>query len=615
LFGNIIKNRLLCIAKKQPCFSIMKKYIIALIIGFSAVSCTQEKSSQDLCYPIPNQRQLEWQQMEIYAFLHYSLNTYTDQEWGFGNEDPNLFNPEHLDVKQWVTTCRNAGMKGIILTAKHHCGFCLWPSQYTEYSVKNSPWKEGKGDVVKELSEECRRQGLKFGVYLSPWDRNHAEYGRPEYITYFRNQLEELLTQYGDIFEVWFDGANGGDGWYGGANDTRKIDRTTYYEWPVTYRKIREWQPDLCIWNDGGERGDLRWVGTEAGYVGETNWSILNSTGPVEWHNLHYGLEIGDAWVPGEVNTSIRPGWFYHTYEDNQVKSLSKLMETYYKSVGRNATLLLNFPIMQNGLISPKDSLRGTEFKEMIEKSFAYNLAEDAKIRKSKVNPNDSIFAQEILVDLGDEATFNRIVLQEDIALGQRVEHFTVDAFVKGEWKSLDDMLAQQPGMLTTIGYKRIICFPTVTASQIRVNIEKARAVPHISNVGVYWAPELKAKEQATNENNEPKLKVFWPNGNCKIRSMYIQLEKGETLKGLRYLPPQKDKKGMPLDYVLWGSSDTGNHWTKLAEGEFSNIVNNPIWQTITFDPIYVGLLRLDCKRNTSGSRVLYEAIEVIKEE
>ncbi|MBQ6549296.1 MAG: alpha-L-fucosidase, partial [Prevotella sp.] len=186
------------------------------------------------CGPLPNANQLRWQDMEMYAFIHYSLNTYTDQEWGFGNEDPKLFNPSSLDCRQWARVCKQSGMRGIIFTAKHHCGFCMWPSAYTEYSVKNSPWKDGKGDVVRELAEACREEGLEFAVYLSPWDRNHPEYGRPEYVTYFRNQLRELLTNYGDIFEVWFDGANGGDGWYGGANETRKIDRTTYYEWPET---------------------------------------------------------------------------------------------------------------------------------------------------------------------------------------------------------------------------------------------------------------------------------------------------------------------------------------------------------------------------------------------
>ncbi len=248
----------------------------------------------------------------MYAFIHYSLNTYTDQEWGFGNEDPKLFNPSNLDCRQWARVCKQAGMKGIIFTAKHHCGFCMWPSKYTEYSVKNSPWKNGQGDVVRELAEACKEEGLEYAVYLSPWDRNHPEYGKPAYVTYFRNQLRELLTEYGDMFEVWFDGANGGDGWYGGANEIRRIDRTTYYEWPETYKMIRELQPQCLIWNDGSDRGDLRWVGTEAGNIGETNWSLLNKTGDVPYEQLHYGLENGNVWCPGETNTSIRPGWFYH---------------------------------------------------------------------------------------------------------------------------------------------------------------------------------------------------------------------------------------------------------------------------------------------------------------
>ena len=319
------------------------------------------------CGPVPNENQLRWQDMEMYAFIHYSMNTYTDEEWGFGNEDLKLFNPSDLNCRQWARVCKQAGMKGIIFTAKHHCGFCMWPSAYTEYSVKNTPWKNGKGDVVRELADACREEGLEFAVYLSPWDRNHADYGRPEYITYFRNQLRELLTNYGEVFEVWFDGANGGDGWYGGANETRKIDRTTYYQWPETYRMIRQLQPKCLIWNDGSDRGDLRWVGTEAGNVGETNWSLLNKDGEVTWHMLHYGLEDGDSWVPGETNTSIRPGWFYHDTENEHVKSLSKLMETYYKSVGRNSTLLLNFPIAPNGRIHPNDSLRGIAFKRMID--------------------------------------------------------------------------------------------------------------------------------------------------------------------------------------------------------------------------------------------------------
>ncbi|MDE6380372.1 MAG: alpha-L-fucosidase, partial [Muribaculaceae bacterium] len=392
--------------------------------------------------PVPTENQLNWQDMEQYAFIHYSLNTYTDQEWGFGDEDPQLFNPSDLDVRQWVEVCKNAGMKGIIFTAKHHCGFCMWPSEYTEYSVKNSPWKEGKGDVVKELAEACREAGLKYALYLSPWDRNHPEYGNLEYVTYFRNQLRELLTNYGDVFEVWFDGANGGDGWYGGANETRQIDRTTYYQWPETYKMIRELQPQCLIWNDGSDRGDLRWVGTEGGEVGATNWSQLNKDGEVDWGMLHFGLEGGDSWVPGETNTSIRPGWFYHTTEDENVKSLSKLMDTYYKSVGRNSTLLLNFPVMPNGRIHPTDSIRGAAFARMVNEVFKDDLAKKAKTTASSARgkgrkyaaakvidgekdtywaTDDSILTGSVTLSFEKPVTFNRFLAEEYIPLGQRV--------------------------------------------------------------------------------------------------------------------------------------------------------------------------------------------------
>ena len=447
------------------------------------------------CGPVPTQNQLRWQDMEMYAFIHYSLNTYTDQEWGFGNESPRLFNPSRLDCRQWVRVCKQSGMKGIIFTAKHHCGFCMWPSAYTSYSVKNSPWKDGKGDVVRELADACREEGLAFAVYLSPWDRNHPEYGRPEYVTYFRHQLRELLTNYGDVFEVWFDGANGGDGWYGGANETRKIDRTTYYEWPETYRMIRALQPQCLIWNDGSDRGDLRWVGTEAGQVGETNWSLLNHDGEVTWPMLHYGLEDGDSWVPGETNTSIRPGWFYHETEDEQVKSLSKLMETYYKSVGRNSTLLLNFPIAPNGLIHPNDSMRGVAFKQMIDRVFKHNLLKKTK-RTTKERVTTFSFKR--------PTAFNRFLVEEDIAQGQRVKKFALEALVDGQWLPLKDELVENGDGLTTIGHRRIICFPTVKASKLRFTVVDAKCEPVIKKYGVYLAPDIAADETSDAEPAVP---------------------------------------------------------------------------------------------------------------
>ena len=549
---------------------------------------------------VPTQQQLAWQDMDMYAFIHYSLNTYTDQEWGFGNEDPALFNPSDLDCRQWARVCKQAGMKGIIFTAKHHCGFCMWPSAYTDYSVKNAPWKDGKGDVVCELDDACREEGLKFAVYLSPWDRNYAEYGRPEYITYFRNQLRELLTNYGDIFEVWFDGANGGDGWYGGANETRRIEKT-YYEWPETYRLIRELQPDCVIWGDNANRADLRWVGTEAGYVGETNWSTMPSEGQADYAMLHYGVEDGDVWCPGETNTSIRPGWFYHETENAHVKSLSKLMDTYYKSVGRNSTLLLNFPVAPNGRIHPTDSLRGIAFKNMIDEAFKTNLADKARVSQKGLTTT---------ISFRRPTNFNRFVAEEDIALGQRVKKFTLEALVDGAWLPLTDELAEDGDGLTTIGHRRIICFPTVKASKLRFTIVDTKAEPVIKKIGLYLAPVLTADIPNSGEKRSSGLHIFF----SSPTQMLMDWDSEQTVTGFRYLPPQDGTGGAITHYTLWGSTDW-NNWTKLASGEFSNIVNNPIWQNLTFPATKVRMLKFDADRLASGERMGYDDIEVVTDE
>ena len=580
--------------------NLSKLTTVTLLMAILIVNTYAQKTIPKPCGPVPTENQLRWQDMEMYAFIHYSLNTYTDQEWGFGNEDPKLFNPADLDCRQWARVCKQAGMRGIIFTAKHHCGFCMWPSAYTEYSVKNSPWKQGKGDVVRELAEACREEGLKFAVYLSPWDRNHPEYGRQAYVDYFRNQLRELLTNYGDIFEVWFDGANGGDGWYGGTNETRKIDRTTYYQWPETYKMIRQLQPKCLIWNDGSDRGDLRWVGTEAGNVGETNWSLLNGDGEVTWSMLHHGLEDGDSWVPGETNTSIRPGWFYHDTENEHVKSLTKLMDTYYKSVGRNSTLLLNFPIAPNGRIHPNDSLRGIAFKKMIDEVFKDNLC-----KKAKINTQGDM----TLIEFRKPMRFNRFLVEEDIRYGQRVKKFLLEAWVDRQWHSLKDELSENGDGLTTIGHRRIICFPTIKATKLRFTITDAKCEPIIKKLGVYLAPELTADIPNSGEKKSSSLHIFF----SSPRQMIIDWDREQTVTSFRYLPPQESKDGTITHYTLWGSTDWKN-WTKIASGEFSNIVNNPIWQTIKLNPTKVRILKLDADRLVSGERIGYGDIEVITE-
>ncbi len=495
------------------------KFYTALVFLCTVGSCFGQVKAPGPVGPTPTENQVRWQEMEYYAFIHFSTNTFTDQEWGYGEaDDAKLFNPSNLDCDQWARVCKNSGMKGIIVTAKHHSGFCLWPTETTEYSIKNSPWKGGKGDIIGDLAKACKKYGLKLGIYISPWDRNNSSYGlldadgsAPYVKNVFRKQIKECLTKYGDVFEIWFDGANGGDGYYGGARTSRKIDRTTYYDWANTYKMIRKIQPKIVIWNDNGDRADLRWVGTESGYVGETNWSLLNAKGDVPHDMLAHGVENGDSWVPGEVNTSIRPGWFYHEYEDSRVKTLPELLKIYYSSFGRNGTMLLNFPIDKTGRIHETDEKAALELAGAVKEAFAVDLAKKMKASASNVRgkskefgadraldgdkntywtTDDEVKTASLIVDFGAPKAFNRFLVQEYIQLGQRVKSFTIEAYVNGKWEQLDKQ--------TTIGYKRILAFPTVTASQLRFTITDSKANPVISNVSVYNAPQILEAPQIT---------------------------------------------------------------------------------------------------------------------
>ena len=338
--------------------------------------------------------------MEFYGFIHFTVNTFTDKEWGYGDEDENVFNPTQFDADQIATTAKLAGMKGLILTAKHHDGFCLWPSQFTKHSVKSSSWKDGKGDVVKELSEACRRAGLKFGVYLSPWDRNHKDYGRPEYLTYYRNQLQELLTEYGEVFTVWFDGANGGDGFYGGSREKRQIDNRTYYDWPTTWELVRKLMPMAVMFSDAGP--DVRWVGNERGITGDPCWASLNTAGRYpgsDSKGLNSGERPGNAWIPAECDVSIRPGWFYHAAEDSRVKTAEQLLQIYYQSVGRGACLNLNLPPDRRGRINEKDVQSLKAFRGILDATFAHNLIKEAKVSANSTRHSAGNFGVDKLSD------------------------------------------------------------------------------------------------------------------------------------------------------------------------------------------------------------------------
>ncbi len=474
------------------------------ILIFAILAGCQSKDSHVGDIPpmdvVPTPQQLTYQKMELVGFIHFTVNTFTNKEWGYGDEDPSIFNPTELDAEQWAKTAKEGGLKELILTAKHHDGFCLWPSKYTEHSVKNSPYKGGEGDIVREFVDACRKYGLKVGLYLSPWDRNHEDYGTPEYITYYRNQLRELLTEYGEINEIWFDGANGGDGYYGGANEVRQIDRDTYYDWDNTIKLVKDLQPDIKIFSDAGP--DIRWVGNERGYAGETFWSTINTDsvtiGAAKTDYLNTGDPDGNKWVIGQCDVSIRPGWFYHPSEDSLVKSPEKLMEIYHKSVGRNAVLLLNLPPDRRGLIHENDVKSLKEFKRLVDHLFAMDLADGAvrasntRLDHEKFNANnildddlesywaadDEVREASLIIELKNEVDFERIVIQEPIRFGQRVSRFQVFADRSSEWELIYEG--------TTIGYKWILDTGPVTTSRIKFTILDALAPPAISNFEIY---------------------------------------------------------------------------------------------------------------------------------
>jgi alpha-L-fucosidase len=454
-----------------------RQYVFLALATFTSVALNAQKPFG----ATPSTSQLKWHDMEYYMFIHFGPNTFTNQEWGTGLEDPKVFNPTRLDCRQWAKTARYAGMKGIIITAKHHDGFCLWPSKYSTHTVRQSNWKNGQGDVLKELSEACRAEGLMFGVYLSPWDRNHPLYGTPEYNNVFTYMLKEVLGNYGEVFEQWFDGANGE-----GPNGKKQE-----YDWKLFNQTVYDAQKNAIIFSDGGP--GCRWVGNENGFAGETNWNTLNGAqvypGYPNYKELTPGHENGTHWIPAECDVSIRPGWFYSPETDGKVKTTDQLMDIYLGSVGRGANLLLNVPVNREGLIAKADSLRLIEFSNARKNLFDQNKASQAIIlsagkKISKLNDgNQETFwmakskTATLELNFPPETKIKYLVLREHIALGQRVKEFSVEALIDGKLVEISKQ--------TTIGHKRILPL-NINTNQIRINITQSKAAAALKEIEIY---------------------------------------------------------------------------------------------------------------------------------
>lgn len=572
---------------------------------------------------LPSERQLRWHEMEMYSLIHYTPTTFQNKEWGFGDAEPSLFNPDRFDANQIARAAAAAGFKGLISVAKHHDGFCLWPTATTDYNISNSPWKDGEGDMVKEFMQASHDAGMQFGVYLSAWDRNDSRYGTPAYTEAYREQLTELMTGYGDLFTSWHDGANGGDGYYGGANETRRIDRTTYYEWDTkTWPIVREHQPMAMIFSDVGP--DMRWVGNEYGFASETSWATITPVGldggkpmpgAVDESNLTTGDRGGEFWIPAECDVPHRPGWFYHPEQDLQVKGPNELFEIYLKSVGRGANMNLGLAPMPEGILHEHDVKSLEAFGEKLRNTFDKNLAKGADITASNVRGNsakydtkhildddrysyyasdDGVLDPVLEIELDGEQEFDIIRLRENIKLGQRLDSVRIDVWEDGDWKRL--------ASATSIGSTRLIRLgETTTASKLRVQLF-APVAPTWSDFGLFKEAhvEFSIGDSDQAQNRLDKTAFTATAGDADLSAAFdgeastiatvsnyrdgVVFEVGgQRIIGMTYLPRQGDEKeGIALRYRIEGSSD-GNSWSLLSDGEFSNIRSNPIEQTVRF--------------------------------
>lgn len=560
--------------------------------------------------PTPSERQLRWHDIEAYSLIHFSMATFSDKEWAYGDQPPSDFNPSDFSADQIVEAIKAADLKGVILVAKHHDGFCLWPTETTPYSVKSSSWKGGKGDVVKAFADATRNKGLLFGLYCSPWDRNYPEFARPAYVNVYHRQLKELWTRYGKLFEVWFDGAFGGSGYYGGARESRSIPGKNYYEFPKIFKMLRTLQPDAVAF--GGPNVDVRWCGNERGFVNDPYW-------PTQTRN-------GDSWSPAECDFPLRPGWFYHAHQNGKARSPQKLIETYYMSVGRGASFNIGLSPDKRGRLHDDDVAKLKKFGEWKRKTFSKNLAEDAKAIASNTRGNvakfsarnvldgkkntywatdDQVKTPSLVLELGKKTTFNVVSLREYLPLGIRIDSWALDSWQDGEWEEFSKG--------TSIGNRRLVRAPEISTTRVRLRITKAVACPALREFALHREPDWSRNSSSQLPQNFGMDKKGWkihdfsfeaiPGGNAErvidndIRTLwntygkdgehgapqYVAVDMGKDveIKAFLCMPRTDGVHHSLVDRYRYEVSQDGKNWKKVAEGEFENIRNNPILQTV----------------------------------
>ncbi|MEN9359357.1 MAG: hypothetical protein RL095_892 [Verrucomicrobiota bacterium] len=617
----------------------------------------------------PTPAQVKHAERAFYAFCHFTVDTFTGREWGTGGESESVFNPSAFDARQIVRSIKASGAKGVILTCKHHDGFCLWPSSTTEHDISASPYKDGKGDIVREFADACQAEDFEFGVYVSPWDRNHKTYGTPEYLAVYRKQIEELCSLYGKLFEIWFDGANGGTGYYQGkvgpvesqdVKHRRNVDRGSYYDWPGTWKVATGLQPGIIIFSDIGP--GVRWVGNEHGHAPDPCRATIDllptdGVGQIDSRKLGTGHLHGSHWVPAEVDVSIRPGWFWHEDQNGRVRSPQNLMQIYLDSVGHGATFNLNVPPDRRGLVHENDVASLQQFGEHLRQTFARNLAQGAKASASNVRGQDPFYGPQKLLDadlwsawITDDAaktaeavfeldgaqTFNLIRLREDIRLGLRVEGLAIDAFENGAWKEI--------AKAESIGSCHLWRVPKTTTGKVRIRVTAAGACPALSDFGLYLEPEFPAWVPPVGGDPKALAKAKWKILGCSSQaeggearnaidgnaatlwhthgkdgesglpqSISVDLGEVKKLKGFTCTPRTGVLHGVVDQYRFELSLD-GKSWSLAAEGEFGNLRANPVEQSVGFAPAQARYFRFTARHALEKDHAAIAEIGVIED-